>query len=89
MVIIYRLANVLDFYSRTIGKVIGQKAVLPGILNECKQEALKVFYDSMKDYTEKLQQSPPNPPSTLAPPHEIYESINRLVFYYLLLFNFY
>jgi len=75
---IFRISNILDFYSRTITKVIGEKAFLPGMLVECKKETLKVFFDTLKDYTDKLQKSPPIPPSNLAPPHELYESINRL-----------
>ena len=45
----------------------------------CKKDAMKVFFDMLRDYADKLNSSPPAPPPSLAPPHEIYESINRLV----------
>lgn len=48
-------------------------------INRCKQEAMKVFYELLKEYGDKLQRVPPSPPTNLSPPHEIYESINRLV----------
>jgi len=74
----YRLSNLLDFYTRTIGRLMGDQATLSLVLNECKQDSLKLFYDLLKDQGAKLQRNPPNPPSNLEPPHEVYESINRL-----------
>eukprot|EP01114_Cavostelium_apophysatum_P003972 TRINITY_DN14104_c0_g1_i1.p1 TRINITY_DN14104_c0_g1~~TRINITY_DN14104_c0_g1_i1.p1 ORF type:complete len:708 (+),score=123.47 TRINITY_DN14104_c0_g1_i1:88-2124(+) len=78
MVLIYRLSNLLDFYARTIRKMMKDGAALLVTLDECKQDSLKVFYDMLKDFGDKLQRSPPAVPSSLAPPHEIHESISRL-----------
>jgi hypothetical protein len=50
------------------------------MLYRCKQEALRVFYDALKENGDKLQQFPPSSSTpNLAPPHEIYEAINQLV----------
>jgi hypothetical protein len=44
-----------------------------------KKDTLKVFYDLLKESADKMSASPPSAPANLAPPHEIYEWINRLV----------
>eukprot|EP01117_Protostelium_nocturnum_P012784 TRINITY_DN4730_c0_g1_i3.p1 TRINITY_DN4730_c0_g1~~TRINITY_DN4730_c0_g1_i3.p1 ORF type:complete len:449 (-),score=139.98 TRINITY_DN4730_c0_g1_i3:727-2073(-) len=78
-VLLFKLSNLLDFYSRTIVKLTGEKETVSSALLECKTETLKVFYSSLKDYGEKLQRNPPPPPSTLVPPHQFYEAINQMV----------
>lgn len=79
VVVVYKLSNILDFYSRTIGKIVGRKSQVVTSLNECRQESLKVFYDLLKEYGDHLQRSPPTAPPNLAPPPEVYDAVNRLV----------
>jgi hypothetical protein len=97
VVLIFRIANLLDFYARTLAKMIGERATLTETLVEYptsvlfffffssltilrgKHEALKAFYDILKEQGDKLQRNPPNPPSALVPPPAIYDSINRMV----------
>jgi hypothetical protein len=75
----FRLANLLDFYARTITNLMGtSESPLPLVFNECKHDCLKVFYDKLKDDADRLQRAPPPPPSDLSPPPQIRDAVNKL-----------
>ncbi|KAL6051045.1 Golgi transport complex subunit 6, variant 2 [Balamuthia mandrillaris] len=76
---VYRLSNVLDFYSRTIAKIIGKTSSLTDAFNYCRDETLKLFYNLIKQHSEKLMASITRPPPDLAPPHAVHEAMSRLM----------
>lgn len=78
IVIVFRLANLLDFYARTITTLMTPKSSLPLLFNECKHDCLKVFYDELQDHAEKMKQNPPVPPLDLSPPPAIRDTLAKL-----------
>ncbi|ELR22857.1 golgi family protein, putative [Acanthamoeba castellanii str. Neff] len=45
---VFRINNMLDFYSRMITRIMGHGASLPSLFSDCKEEVLKLFYDTLK-----------------------------------------
>jgi len=45
---------------------------------ECKQEALKNFYDLLKELADRNQATPPLPPGNFSPPPIVHETLNQL-----------
>eukprot|EP00026_Physarum_polycephalum_P002347 Phypoly_transcript_02353.p1 GENE.Phypoly_transcript_02353~~Phypoly_transcript_02353.p1 ORF type:complete len:697 (-),score=97.91 Phypoly_transcript_02353:629-2719(-) len=76
--VVFRLANLLDFYARTIVNLMAPTSPLPLLFNECKHDCLEVFHGELKDQSEKLKQNPPAPQSDLSPPTVIREAIVQL-----------
>lgn len=80
MVTVFRLANLLDFYSRTVVKMIPPESPFVSMcLNECKRNALSEFYQSISQQLNKLLETPPTPPPSLAPPSAIHQILNSLM----------
>jgi len=76
---VFRITNMLDFYSRMIGKIMGLDSSLPPFFNNCKEEVLKLFYDLLKSNSDTLLSRPLPLPSDLSPPHCVHESMSRLM----------
>eukprot|EP01097_Dermamoeba_algensis_P008175 TRINITY_DN5330_c0_g1_i1.p1 TRINITY_DN5330_c0_g1~~TRINITY_DN5330_c0_g1_i1.p1 ORF type:complete len:578 (-),score=132.02 TRINITY_DN5330_c0_g1_i1:140-1873(-) len=79
LVVIWRIANLLDFYFRTVGKNVLVDSMISITLADSKVESLRVFNDMLKEYGESLIASPPSPPFDLSPPHSLLEAINKLM----------
>jgi hypothetical protein len=76
---VFRINNMLDFYSRMIARIMGHDASLPSLFSDCKEEVLKLFYDILKSNADILLSRAPPVPSDLAPPHCVHESMSRLM----------
>lgn len=75
--VVFQICQLLDFYVRTMRKIIGEKTLLHA-LNESKQAAFVIFYEILKEYGDKLQRFPPPISSTLSPAPPVYETGLRL-----------
>jgi len=78
VVVIFKLSNLLDFYSRTVVKLTGVEGALPAAFAECKVETLRVFNVTAREYGEKMQRMAATPPSTLVPSQQYYEAISQM-----------
>eukprot|EP01121_Diplochlamys_sp_Union-15-3_P022329 TRINITY_DN9463_c0_g1_i1.p1 TRINITY_DN9463_c0_g1~~TRINITY_DN9463_c0_g1_i1.p1 ORF type:complete len:528 (-),score=77.10 TRINITY_DN9463_c0_g1_i1:11-1594(-) len=78
IVLLYQLANVLDFYGKRFVEFLGQDADLSVAFFDCKKETMNVFFTALNKQAELMKRAPPVPPSDLSPPHEVHETVNRL-----------
>eukprot|EP01105_Mastigella_eilhardi_P005250 TRINITY_DN169_c0_g1_i1.p1 TRINITY_DN169_c0_g1~~TRINITY_DN169_c0_g1_i1.p1 ORF type:complete len:729 (+),score=178.99 TRINITY_DN169_c0_g1_i1:3-2189(+) len=69
--VIFRLANTVEFYHRTIvthGNLMPANSSLAQVLLQCKQDTLQRFRTVISDFMAKIMNSPPLPPSDLSVP---------------------
>eukprot|EP01112_Ceratiomyxa_fruticulosa_P012391 TRINITY_DN3427_c0_g2_i1.p1 TRINITY_DN3427_c0_g2~~TRINITY_DN3427_c0_g2_i1.p1 ORF type:complete len:740 (-),score=94.15 TRINITY_DN3427_c0_g2_i1:40-2259(-) len=77
VVVLYRLANLLDFYTRTVTPLLSSNSSLATLFLESKQDCLKVFYNRIKSQGERNLRTPPIPPSDLSPPVPLRDVVNH------------
>eukprot|EP01102_Stenamoeba_stenopodia_P015701 TRINITY_DN5379_c0_g1_i1.p1 TRINITY_DN5379_c0_g1~~TRINITY_DN5379_c0_g1_i1.p1 ORF type:complete len:699 (+),score=129.08 TRINITY_DN5379_c0_g1_i1:47-2098(+) len=77
--VVYKLVNLVDFYHRTINKIMNENSSLSKSLLASKNDSLKRFYDLLKDQADMLQRAPPTPPGDLSPPGVLQEILGQLV----------
>ncbi|KAJ3104423.1 Golgi transport complex subunit 6 [Phlyctochytrium bullatum] len=74
----YRVASTLQFYSFTLSKVIGPTSKLAETLQELTDMAFGNFYETLKEFAEKVRSSNETPGRELAPPPIVKETILTL-----------
>jgi conserved oligomeric Golgi complex subunit 6 len=80
VVTVFRLANLLDFYARTMGKALSwDSPLIAEVLNECKRRAMEELFLSLTEQSEQMLNSPPNPPASLSPPSTVHQILNNLM----------
>ncbi|PPQ75479.1 hypothetical protein CVT24_013413 [Panaeolus cyanescens] len=69
-IVSYKIANLLQFYSLTMERTIGDKAVLSKTLKEITEIAYKIFYDAIQTQSQALYRIPldHDDPSLTPPP---------------------
>eukprot|EP00051_Salpingoeca_urceolata_P013898 m.176022 g.176022 ORF g.176022 m.176022 type:complete len:724 (-) comp17932_c1_seq2:44-2215(-) len=71
----YKLANLLQFYGRTIADLISETSHLPAVINELRETCLKAFFDALQQHADQLL-SRAHPPSTdLSPPEALEQTV--------------
>ncbi|GBG66460.1 hypothetical protein CBR_g61503 [Chara braunii] len=79
IVLAYKLSNLLDFYTHTIGELLGERAALMVTLAEVRDTSVRVFYDLMKSKGEKLVKYPPPIAADLSPPPAVGETVSLVL----------
>ncbi|CAO3673791.1 unnamed protein product [Umbelopsis vinacea] len=74
----YKIANIIQFYTITIGKLFSSNASLPELLNGITDVAFKTFYGTLNTQANKLLRFAESPASDLMPPHSFKEIILQL-----------
>ncbi|KAG2171296.1 hypothetical protein INT43_002918 [Umbelopsis isabellina] len=74
----YRVANIIQFYTVTIGKLFSTDASLPETLNGITDIAFKTFYGTLNSQASKLLRFVEMPGSDLVPPPSFKEVILQL-----------
>lgn len=78
MILVVKLAYLVDFYRRNFLQLLGPMAVLTRVFGECKADAMKVFFALAKKKNESTLASPPIPSNdTISIPHDINEMLSR------------
>jgi conserved oligomeric Golgi complex subunit 6 len=78
VVVLYRLASLLEFYAATMGGLLGQRAALPEMLMECNSIAMYAFFSAWKSKMAAFRQSGAGPSDELTPPLAVHQSMTRL-----------
>lgn len=78
VVVLYRLASLLEFYSSTMSQLLGNDAALPEMLMECNSLAMYAFFSAWKSKMESFRVAGIGPSTDLTPPAAVYQSMTRL-----------
>lgn len=78
VVVLYRLASLLEFYSSTMSRLLGPTAALPEMLMECNSIAMYGFFSAWKSKMESFRVSGVGPSDDLNPPAAVHQSMTRL-----------
>lgn len=78
VVVLYRLASLLEFYSRTMSTLLGPDAALPEMLMECNSLAMYGFFSAWKAKMESFRVAGIGPSPDLTPPAAVHQSMTRL-----------
>eukprot|EP00177_Eucheuma_denticulatum_P008733 GFKZ01015868.1.p1 GENE.GFKZ01015868.1~~GFKZ01015868.1.p1 ORF type:complete len:661 (+),score=67.63 GFKZ01015868.1:119-2101(+) len=78
VVVLYRLASLLEFYASTMGKLLGGEAALPEMLMECHSIAMYGFFSGWKSKMEAFKMAGLSPSDDLIPPAAVNQSMTRL-----------
>jgi len=74
----YKLANVLDFYTTTIGSLVGTESRLESTLHELRTKSYKKFFSQLRITTDRLVKLPPPYTVGLTPPIPFKELLQKL-----------
>lgn len=78
VVVLYRLASLLEFYSRVMSQLLGRDAALPEMLMECNSLAMYGFFSAWKSKMESFRMAGIGPSTDLTPPAAVHQSMTRL-----------
>lgn len=78
VVVLYRVASVLEFYARTMERLLGAHAALPEMLMECNTLAMYAFFSAWKAKMESFRTAGAGPAESLLPPQAVHQSMTRL-----------
>lgn len=78
VVVLYRLASLLEFYANTMTKLLGGEAALPEMLMECHSIAMYGFFSGWKSKMEAFKMAGLAPSEDLVPPVAVNQSMTRL-----------
>lgn len=78
VVVLYRLASLLDFYARTVSQLLSSAAAFPEMLLECNSVAMYAFFSAWKSKMESFRLSGLLPSEELTPPIAVHQSMTRL-----------
>lgn len=78
-VVLFKIANLLDFYERTVTKMIPEKSPFVKLCGDCKRKTMNEFNDTIIKQSSQLLEEPPKPPITLSPPSVIHQILNNLM----------
>eukprot|EP00178_Gracilaria_changii_P001852 TRINITY_DN1261_c0_g1_i1.p1 TRINITY_DN1261_c0_g1~~TRINITY_DN1261_c0_g1_i1.p1 ORF type:complete len:668 (-),score=108.39 TRINITY_DN1261_c0_g1_i1:4745-6748(-) len=78
VVVLYRLASLLEFYATTMSHLLGKDAALPEMLMECHSIAMYGFFSAWKSKMESFRLSGVGPSDELTPPAAVNQSMTRL-----------
>jgi conserved oligomeric Golgi complex subunit 6 len=78
VVVLYRLASLLEFYAGLMGALLGREAALPEMLMECNSVAMYAFFSAWKSKMAAFRTSGAGPSDDLTPPLAVYQSMTRL-----------
>ncbi|PXF44376.1 Conserved oligomeric Golgi complex subunit 6 [Gracilariopsis chorda] len=78
VVVLYRLASLLEFYATTMSHLLGKDAALPEMLMECRSIAMYGFFSAWKSKMESFRLSGVGPSEDLVPPAAVNQSMTRL-----------
>lgn len=78
VVILYRVASVLEFYAHMMEKLLGTKTAFAETLMECNTLAMYAFFSAWKAKMESFHSSGAGPADTLLPPQAVHQSMTRL-----------
>ena len=76
IVTLFRLVNLLDFYNRTILKVVADDCLLIVTIQNTKKQTLQILFELIQKQSDALQLNPPLPPLDLSPP-QLEQVMNR------------
>ena len=74
----FKLANLLEFYTLTVGKVLTPTASLTKALRQCHAAAQQAFLQLLHSKGAKLVRNPPAVPRDLGVPAEVAQATNQL-----------
>lgn len=78
VVVLYRLASLLEFYASTMSQLLGRDAALPEMLMECNSIAMYGFFSAWKSKMESFRIAGIGPSEDLNPPAAVNQSMTRL-----------
>lgn len=78
VVVLYRLASLLEFYASTMSQLLGRDAALPEMLMECNSIAMYGFFSAWKSRMESFKVAGVGPSEDLTPPAAVNQSMTRL-----------
>lgn len=78
VVVLYKLASLLEFYANTMSQLLGPAAALPEMLMECNSIAMYGFFSAWKSKMESFRLSGVGPSEDLTPPAAVNQSMTRL-----------
>lgn len=78
VVVLYRLASLLEFYASTMSQLLGRDAALPEMLMECNSIAMYGFFSAWKSKMESFRLAGIGPSEDLTPPVAVNQSMTRL-----------
>lgn len=78
VVVLYRLASLLEFYASTMSELLGRDAALPEMLMECNSIAMYGFFSAWKSKMESFRMAGIGPSEDLTPPVAVNQSMTRL-----------
>ena len=78
VVVLYRLASLLEFYANTMSQLLGKDAALPEMLMECNSIAMYGFFSAWKSKMESFRVAGVVPSEDLTPPAAVNQSMTRL-----------
>ncbi|XP_071798111.1 conserved oligomeric Golgi complex subunit 6-like isoform X2 [Asterias amurensis] len=78
IVLLYKLTNLLKFYSYTIGQLLGKEASLLACLEELEELCQKVFLNALNVLSSKLMEKVELPPADLGPTPTLVQNLNLL-----------
>lgn len=78
VVVLYRLASLLEFYANTMSQLLGKDAALPEMLMECNSLAMYAFFSAWKSKMESFRLAGVGPSTDLTPPGAVHQSMTRL-----------
>ncbi|RUS34850.1 oligomeric Golgi complex subunit 6 [Jimgerdemannia flammicorona] len=74
----YRISNLIQFYSITIGKMLGERAELSKTLNEITEAAFRMFFETLNAQAARLLRFLQTPSPDLSPPPAVKETVLQL-----------
>ncbi|KAJ3337370.1 Golgi transport complex subunit 6 [Gonapodya sp. JEL0774] len=74
----YKVANVIQFYGGTVEKIVGRGGALWEALDELRETAYRVFFQSMEQQTTRAVRSMPPPDRSLQPPATLLSLLSDL-----------
>ena len=74
----YKIANMIQFYTETLLKVMGSSAQLSQTMQEISGESMKTFYRNLESQSQDLSRLDPAPATTLEPPQIIRDCLVQL-----------
>lgn len=78
VVVLYRLASLLEFYASTMSDLLGKEAALPEMLMECNSIAMYGFFSAWKSKMESFKIAGVCASEDLTPPTSVNQSMTRL-----------
>lgn len=77
-ILIYKIANLLNFYRITFSKLLGEGSVVLETLQGLEESGLRQFRVLMRDHIASLQTETQQPPADLGPPDFLQEGLKQL-----------